>query len=79
MHLAAFVTAPPREACSTALRTYAAVVAELRKEGLTRNLSAADAGRLFGIAFVLDQLRRNLRDLAERVDEMAGQPRKSAK
>jgi len=77
--LAARRAAPPREACSTALRAYAAVLAELRKEGLTRNLSAADARHLFGIAFVLDQLRRNLRDLAERVDEMAGQPRKSAK
>ena len=71
--------APPREACTAALRAYAAVVAELRKEGLTRDLSAADAGHVFGTGFVLDQLRRNLRDLAERVDEMAGQPRKSAK
>jgi len=77
--LAARQAAPAREACSTALRAYAAIVAELRKEGLTRSLSAADAGHLFGIAFVLDQLRRNLRDLAERVDEMADQPRKSAK
>jgi len=77
--LAARQAAPPREACSEALRAYAAAVAELRKDGLTRDLSAADARHLFGIAFVLDQLRRNLRDLAERVDEMADQPRKSAK
>ena len=77
--LAARKAAPPRAACSEALRAYAAAVAALRKDGLTRNLSAADARHLFGIAFVLDQLHRNLRDLAERVDEMAGQPRKSAK
>ena len=54
-------------------------VAELRKEGLTRALTAAGASHLFGIAFALDQLGRNLRDLAERVDEMAGQLRNSAK
>jgi len=71
--------APSRDACSKALRAYAATVAELRKEGLTRALTAAGASHLFGIAFVLDQLGRNLRDLAERVDEMAGQLRNSAK
>jgi len=77
--LAARRAAPPREACNAALRAYAAAVAELRKEGLTRDLSAADVRHLFGVAFALDQLRRNLRDLAERVDEMAGQPRNRAK
>ena len=71
--------APSLDACSKALRAYAAAVAELRKEGLTRDLSAERVSHLFGIAFVLEQLRRNLRDLAERVDEMSGQPRKSAK
>ncbi len=72
--LAAREAAPSRSACNKALRAHAAEVAELRKEGLTRGLSAAGVGRLFGIAFVLDQLRRNLSDLAERVDEMAVSP-----
>lgn len=71
--------APSLDACGGALRSYAANVAELRKEGLTRGLSAADVSHLFGLSFVLEQLRRNLRDLAERIDELAGQVRKSAK
>ena len=43
----------------------------VRRQGLTHSLFADEAGRLFGIGFVLDQLRRDLDDLAERARELA--------
>jgi uncharacterized membrane protein YccC len=47
----------------TALRAYAAEVAALRGEGLTRGLPADGAERFFALGFALEQMRLNLKDL----------------
>ncbi len=47
----------------------------LRREGATRTLDFDAAGRVFGLAFTLESLHRDLADLADRVDEVAtGRP-----
>jgi uncharacterized membrane protein YccC len=61
-------TLAPAEA---ALTTYESEVAALRNEGLTRPLSTGEAERLFALGFGLEQLRRDLADLAQRVQEFA--------
>jgi uncharacterized membrane protein YccC len=53
----------------TALNGYAAEVAALRSEGLTRGLPAEVAERFFALGFVLEQMRQNLRDLERVVSE----------
>ncbi len=39
-------------------------IAEMRRDGITRGLSGEEIERVFGLSFALDQLRRNLDDLA---------------
>jgi uncharacterized membrane protein YccC len=46
-----------------ALRAYAAEVAALRGEGLTRGLPADVTERFFALGFSLEQMRQNLKDL----------------
>lgn len=50
---------------AAAVRSYRSAVEEMRQAGMTHALSTEDLGRLFGIAFALDQLRRDLDDLIE--------------
>ena len=58
---------------------FEAAFGELREAGLTRGLDFDEAGRVFGLAFALESLHRNLAELAERVDEMgAGAPERTA-
>ena len=52
-----------------ALQSYAATVAALRGEGLTRGLPADVIERFFALGFVLEQLRQNLKDLERCVTE----------
>ena len=52
-----------------ALQAYAAEVAALRSEGLTRGLPADAAERFFALGFSLEQMRQNLRDLERCVAE----------
>ncbi len=54
---------PPLAAAETALNAYAAELAAIRREGLTRSLSEEGAERLFALAFALEQLREDIRDL----------------
>lgn len=54
-----------------ALGAYRAALDAARRQGRTRLLDVGEVGRLFGIAFALDQLRRDLDDLAERAQELA--------
>lgn len=64
--------APPDEArLGRAFDAYGAAVAALRHEGVTLALSDDDVERIFGLSFGLDQLRRNLADMAARVSELA--------
>jgi hypothetical protein len=52
-----------------ALQAYAAEVAALRGEGLTRGLPGDVAERLFALGFSLEQMRQNLKDLDRCVAE----------
>lgn len=65
-------TAPPDDApLRRAFDAYGAAVAALRRAGTTRALSDDDVERIFGLSFGLEQLHRNLADMAERVSELA--------
>jgi hypothetical protein len=53
------------------LSEYDDAIAALRRDRLIVPLKAEDAERVFGTAFALQQLVRNLADLTERVGELA--------
>jgi uncharacterized membrane protein YccC len=57
-----------------ALRSYAAEVASLRSEGLTRGLPGDVVERFFALGFVLEQMRQNLKDLERCVTEWSDTP-----
>ena len=57
-----------------ALQAYAAEVAALRSEGLTRGLPADVTERFFALGFSLEQMRQNLRDLERCVAEWTEAP-----
>ena len=65
---------PSLQEVDAALAAYASAVAESRKARLTRDLSDETVGRVFGLAFVLEQLHQNLKDLVDRTDELARHP-----
>src|ERR1700737_549370 len=54
---------PPSSPIDVALQGYAAEVAALRSEGLTRGLPGDVAERFFALGFALEQMRQNLNDL----------------
>jgi hypothetical protein len=56
---------------ATALDDYAAAMAEVRRQGMTRDLSGEAASRIFGLAFALEELRHDLGDLADRISTHA--------
>ena len=62
---------PPFEPVAKALADYDAAMAGLRRDRLIVPLPAEDAERIFGLAFALQQMRRNLEELAGRVQEMS--------
>jgi len=62
---------PPLEEVEAALDGYAAEIAALRRQGLTRELSDDMLEHIFALGFALDQLRLHLRDLARCVGEHA--------
>ncbi|ACL59260.1 FUSC family protein [Methylobacterium nodulans] len=66
-------TAPPGDdtVFPAAIDAYRAAIDDMRRQHLTRTLSSDVVGRIFWIAFSLDQMRRNLDDLAERAAESA--------
>jgi hypothetical protein len=57
-----------------ALQSYAATVAALRGEGLTRGLPADVIERFFALGFSLEQMRQNLMDLERVVAEWSETP-----
>lgn len=62
---------PSLDAVTESFAAYAAAMGALRRAGLTRDLSDEEAARIFALGFALDQLRRNLGDLQNRVAELA--------
>jgi uncharacterized membrane protein YccC len=55
-----------------ALQNYAAEVAALRSEGMTRRIPGDVTERFFALGFSLEQMRQNLKDLERCVAEWAG-------
>jgi len=62
---------PPMTRVEQALAGYGVAVSELRRDRLTQDLPDDAVGRIFGLTFALEQLRLNLRDLADRARELA--------
>jgi uncharacterized membrane protein YccC len=54
-----------------ALAAYGAEVAAIRSEGLSRSMETAAVERFFALGFALEQLSRDLADLAPRIQEHA--------
>jgi hypothetical protein len=65
---------PPISPVHDALRAYAAEVASVRSEGLTRGLPGDAAERFFALGFSLEQMRQNLKDLERCVAAWAEAP-----
>ena len=53
------------------LKAFEAAITTLRQSRLTHDLDFDAVGRLFGLAFALESLHRNLSDLGDRIDEAA--------
>jgi uncharacterized membrane protein YccC len=65
-------TAPPSlDGLAAARAAFDAALADLRRENVLRTLPDEALPRLFGLAFGLEQLHRNLEDLVARVRELA--------
>jgi hypothetical protein len=56
----------------SALDAYAAEVAALRRDGLTRSLPGDAAERFFALGFALEQMHDNFKDLKRCVADWAG-------
>jgi hypothetical protein len=68
-------TLPPAiSPVQAALRDYAAEVAAVRSEGLTRGVPGDVAERFFALGFSLEQMRQNLKDLERCVAAWADSP-----
>jgi len=64
---------PPLEPMAAALDSYGAALAEIRREGLTRELPDDTVAGLFALGFALEQWRRDFEDLHARACEF-GRP-----
>ena len=70
--------APPSlDTVKSALDAYAADIAALRREGLTRGLPGDAAERLFALGFALEQMYQNFKDLGRCVADWADLPKSS--
>lgn len=65
---------PPLDAVRLALETYAVEISVVRREGLTRALSAEAIEHFFALGFALDQIHQNFRDLERCVTEWSQAP-----
>jgi uncharacterized membrane protein YccC len=66
--------APASSPIDAALQVYAAEVAAIRGEGLTRGLPGDVAERFFALGFALEQMRQNLKDLGRCATEWCEAP-----
>jgi uncharacterized membrane protein YccC len=68
-------TPPPAlSATEAVLQAYAAEVATVRRDGLTRGVPGDVAERFFALGFSLEQMRQNLKDLERCVADWADSP-----
>jgi len=67
----------PREKEETHYQTFETAFSSLRATGVIRPLDFTDAGRVFGLAFAIDVLRRDLADLGGRLGQRADDQRSS--
>jgi uncharacterized membrane protein YccC len=64
--------APPSlDAVADAVTAYTVAMRDLRKADQTRDLPEREAARIFTVGYALDELRRNLGEINERVAELA--------
>jgi hypothetical protein len=66
---------PPLDGVVAAFEGYAAEIAAIRREGLTRALPGDALEHLFTLGFALEQLLQHFRDLAQWVSEWARLPK----
>jgi uncharacterized membrane protein YccC len=76
--LRARAACPASSPIDVALQVYAAEVATVRREGLTRGLPGDVVERFFAMGFVLEQMRQNLKDLERCVTEWSETPHRRA-
>ena len=69
--LAAQSVPPLLDPMGAALDAYGAALAEIRRDGLTRDLPHETVASLFALGFALDQWRRDFEELHARVGELA--------
>jgi uncharacterized membrane protein YccC len=60
----------PSTDLAEAVAAYQAAIDDMRQRGLTRSLSTDAVGRIFGLAFALDQLRRDVEEFAAAAREL---------
>jgi uncharacterized membrane protein YccC len=63
--------APSFERCEKEIARFASTLTEVRRIGLLRELPDETVGRIFGLAFSLEQLHQNLKDLVDRINDLA--------
>lgn len=68
-------TAPSLEAFEWAHQVFEAEIAELRAEGLIRDLASESVEGIFALGFSLEQLHQNFKDLQQRVTDSARLPK----
>lgn len=70
------ITTVARQDMDEPYRVFTETFSRMRHENITRQLDFNAAGRVFGLAYTLENLHRDLADLTDRIDEVVtGQPR----
>src|SRR5581483_1847860 len=63
---------PAPDRLDHAFAEFDAALVAIRRDGLARDLGVEDVERVFGLAFALEQIRRNLAEFAARAGEVRG-------
>ena len=63
--------APSLERCEKEMARFASTLTELRRSGSMRELPDETVGQIFGLAFSIEQLHQDLKDLADRINDLA--------
>jgi len=66
--------APSIEQCEKEMARFASTLAELRRSGSMRELPDETVGQIFGLAFSVEQLHQDLKDLVDRINDLARGP-----